>query len=362
MNFYDIVKKCILADLSMALYRLPYDDKVFLIIDKKKAKSLSFEELKNKPEGFVFHPYKMSERNPIWFIEPSFVITSEDEIYSKSLFPYIDSLSSVNRKDKKLEKDIEKPEYLNKVNDIINILNESELKKIVYSRLKTVEGKGIEHSVEMFKELEIQHEDAFVFFVNISGELSWIGASPELLLSMDEDGMHTMALAGTQACLDEDIIDKEWDNKDIKEQKYVSDYISSVLDDFDCTYEKGDVKTIKAGNICHLQSPYDIETDDENYWPLVKALHPTPAVCGLPPQEAAVLIDKMESHDRAYYSGFLGPLNIFFNTKMFVNLRSARLCSNSLHLYVGGGITADSIAHKEWEETEMKSKTIINIL
>jgi isochorismate synthase len=363
MSFYDILAKCILADISIALYRLPDDDKIFLIIDKHKASSVGFNDLLRKSEGFVFHSYKMSEKNPVWFIEPSFVIRSDDDSYSEELLSFIDSLKTVSKEDKAIDKPIEKSEYLNKVNDLINILNESDLDKLVYSRTKTIEGKGISHAVEMFKQLESEHDNAFVFFVNITGEISWIGASPELLLSMDEDGMHTMALAGTQACIEnDDIMDKVWDNKDIKEQKYVSDYISSQLDSLSCSYDKGRVKTVKAGNICHLQSLYNIDTEDENFWHIIKALHPTPAVCGMPVKEAAKLIDEIETHDRAYYSGFLGPMNIFSNTGMYVNLRSARLCVNRVNLYVGGGITADSNAHKEWEETEMKSKTIINIL
>ncbi|MGB5989253.1 MAG: isochorismate synthase [Marinifilaceae bacterium] len=362
MNFYDIVKKCILADVSMALYRLPDDNKIILVIDKQKAKSICFDKLYELSEAFIFHPYKESEENPIWAIEPTFVICSDDKSYSKSFIEYINSLEIITREDKATDKDISHNEYLNKVNDIINLLNESSLDKLVYSRTKTIEGQGIDKTIDIFKGLELKYDDAFISFVNISEEISWIGASPELLLSMDEDGMHTMALAGTQKCIDEDIIDKVWDNKDLKEQRYVSDYISSKLEEQTCTFEKGKLRTVKAGNICHLQTSYTIEAENDSYWDIVGALHPTPAICGMPAKEAADYIDKMENHNRSYYSGFLGPLNIFCETQMYVNLRSARLCSNSLQLYVGGGITADSIAHKEWDETEMKSTTILNIL
>lgn len=362
MNFYDIVKKCILADVSMALYRLPDDNKIILVIDIQKAKSICFEELYKLSEAFIFHPYKESKENPIWAINPTFVISSDDKSYSASFLNYFNSLIEVKRTDKDITSDISHSKYLNKVNDIINLLNESSLDKLVYSRTKTIDGQGIDKTIDIFKGLELKYDDAFVSFVNISGEISWIGASPELLLSMDEDGMHTMALAGTQKCMDEDILDKIWDNKDLKEQRYVSDYISSKLEEQTCSFEKGKLRTVKAGNICHLQTLYNINAESNYFWNIVNSLHPTPAICGMPAKEAADYIEIMEDHDRSYYSGFIGPLNIFCETRMYVNLRSARLCNNSLQLYVGGGITAESIAHKEWDETEMKSTTILNIL
>ena len=54
---------------------------------------------------------------------------------------------------------------------------------------------------------------------------------------------------------------------------------------------------------------------------LVEALHPTPAVCGLPKQEAIDFITANESIDRKYYSGYCGPWNVGGKTALFVSLR-----------------------------------------
>jgi len=360
MKFYDIVQKCILSDVSMALYRLPKDDRTFLIIDTEKANTLGFASLVSKYEGFVFHSYQKSDRNPVWFINPSFVITSDDKEYSDEFLAFVRNLSESPRENRVCNIDIKELDYKKDVNDLINHINKEKLKKVVYSRTKTVNDKGIKDALDVFVNLDKEYDDAFVFFVNITNELSWIGASPELLLSMDEDEMHTMALAGTQKCVGEDICDVVWESKDKKEQEYVCDYIDSKLYGLD--FIKEDTHTVKAGNVCHLQTKYKIQADDDEYWHIIKSLHPTPAVCGLPAKEAIKAISSFEKHDRAYYSGFLGPLNIFSTTAMYVNLRSARVLQNKMQLFVGGGITADSSACKEWEETEIKSQTIINIL
>jgi len=361
MKFIEIVKKCILADISMALYRLPNDSVIYLVIGKDKAQKLRFQDFSDKAEGFVFHPYN-TDNNPIWFINSDYVISSDDNEQSVEFNAFIANLSFVERQEEILQQDQSKQEYLQIVNDLINKLNETDLQKAVYSRTKTFDGKGVDDAIRIFTNLEKAYENAFIFFVNITNEVSWIGASPELLLSQDNDCMQTMALAGTQICLDSDVIDIEWKRKEKREQEYVCKYIEEQLNSTVCQFDKGRTITVKAGNVCHIQTPYTIYADEEKYWELVKKLHPTPAICGLPARDALEEINRIEKYDRGYYAGFLGPLNIFLNTRMYVNLRSARISNNQIQLFVGGGITAESQAHKEWDETEIKSQTIINIL
>ncbi len=116
---------------------------------------------------------------------------------------------------------------------------------------------------------------------------------------------------------------------------------------------------------------------------LLKALHPTPAVCGLPRAEAQEFIKHFESYDRSFYTGFLGELNKLEDnskvrnrrnvenlayktltpaTRLFVNLRCMQFKSSINEIYVGGGITKDSIPEDEWEETVNKAQTIASIL
>ena len=109
---------------------------------------------------------------------------------------------------------------------------------------------------------------------------------------------------------------------------------------------------------------------------LIYTLHPTPAVCGLPKIEAMQFILDNESFNREFYTGFLGELNkevkvqprtgklnienraFTYNKRashLFVNLRCMQIKDNELKIYVGGGITKDSVSNKEWEETLTKS-------
>ena len=100
---------------------------------------------------------------------------------------------------------------------------------------------------------------------------------------------------------------------------------------------------------------------------IVRLLHPTPAVCGFPKEEAKVFILENEQYDRRYYTGFLGELNQsdvngVLNSDLFVNLRSMEIEGSNANIYIGCGITKDSIPEKEWEESVNKSQTMKRVL
>ena len=89
----------------------------------------------------------------------------------------------------------------------------------------------------------------------------------------------TVALAGTQL-YSENVI---WETKEIEEQQFVSDYIVTKVKDKVSQLIVSDAKTVKAGNLAHLKSIITGElTTGLNAIDLVKTLHPTPAICGMP--------------------------------------------------------------------------------
>jgi len=198
--------------------------------------------------------------------------------------------------------------------------------------------------------------------VNIPGVFSWCGASPELLLNSENNILNTVALAGTQKYNEVNVSGFKWSNKDIEEQSFVCDYIEKEIRKAGFSFFKSEPVTVRAGEVVHIKTRYSIEGKKENFWDLVGMLHPTPAVCGTPMDKALNLIEEVETHDRSYYTGFLGPIDIQCERKLFVNLRCAKFSEGSLSLYVGGGITAQSLPEKEWEETELKADTLIKLL
>ena len=95
---------------------------------------------------------------------------------------------------------------------------------------------------------------------------------------------------------------------------------------------------------------------------MIKNLHPTPAVGGIPKREGLDFISSNEKFKREYYSGYMGDVDLLGERNLYVNLRCAQLNKESISLYVGAGITAESDAELEWGETQNKAQTILQAL
>jgi isochorismate synthase len=187
----------------------------------------------------------------------------------------------------------------------------------------------------------------------------WMGATPEQLVKINQNQFETVALAGTQL-YSENVI---WETKEKEEQQFVTNYIldkvTSKVNELIVT----DAETVKAGNLVHLKSLISGElTADFQVSDLIKTLHPTPAVCGLPKDKTIDFILKNEGYNRKYYAGFLGEYNKENLTDLFVNLRCLEVENDVVNIYVGCGITKDSNPEKEFIETENKSMTMRNVL
>jgi len=223
-----------------------------------------------------------------------------------------------------------------------------------------------------FQELSQRYERAFVSLVSVPGVGTWLGASPEVLAEVTADGQfHTMALAATQPLVPghapQDAI---WRQKEIEEQALVARYIVSCFKQLRLReYQETGPRTVVAGQLLHLRT--DFEVDLQNVpspaslgTDMLRLLHPTSAVGGMPKVAALDFLHRHEGYDRAYYSGFLGPVNVVAPgvSRLFVNLRCLQLRATEAILYAGTGLTADSEPAREWQETEYKMQTVAAVL
>ena len=220
-----------------------------------------------------------------------------------------------------------------------------------------------------FRILCEDYPDAFVFCFSTPDTGTWIGASPELLLKKENSNIQTMALAGTRPSG----TDGEWDMKNREEQEMVTHFIESCLSTRCNGIKTGKTYTKQAGSVEHICTPIsailhahgDHSHDEDTYQTLGELLcdlSPTPALCGSDREASMRLIERLEDFDREMYGGFCGPCDIDGKTEIYVNLRSAKCSDTATCVYAGGGITHLSRADEEWNETEIKSRTIINKL
>lgn len=232
------------------------------------------------------------------------------------------------------------------------------LEKVVLSRIKQLKLDAEQQPAHLFELLCRAYPNAFVSMLSLPGWGLWLGASPELLLEGDGETFKTMSLAGTRALLPEP---RPWTDKEIREQAVVTQYICDTLEQAGLEVLTDEQQTITAGQVQHLCNHISAR-GHSGIFDLVKKLHPTPAVCGMPVAAARNYIRFHEAHQRRLYGGFLGPVDAEGYTRLYVNLRSMEIHKNLAGLYLGGGIVAGSDPAAEWQETEHKAATLVRIL
>ena len=347
-------------DVDFSLYRLPNGLATHFIAQSAQNRKSSFDVSSDK--GFVIHPFDNNSvtHSPV-VIQPQYFGSLENLTF-ESIESLIISAQKVDLP-KKLPNVYSEDEYLSMLSSGINEMVNQKIDKFIFSRVQITPNSI--NPFELFEKLSIQYPKAFVYFFQISGVGCWMGATPEILAENINDQFTTFSLAGTQKKKpNTDLNAYHWGDKEKDEQAYVTEFIASTFEEFGLEYTINGPMTHEAGPVVHLLSTL-LSTDthlNNCLTDLINRLHPTPAVCGLPKEKAFDFIQKVENHSRGYYTGYLGPVGLHDQLQLFVNLRCMEVFENCLALYLGGGITKDSIPKNEWQETCDKAQTLLSVI
>lgn len=349
---YRILDQLIEQDACFAIFRLPNESVPRFVMQTSGSPAIlnDIEEL-NGQKGFVIAPFRISGSSPILVIRPD--LTS---------IPEVDAAIEGTRNERtdaaKHTKD--KTEYAQLFNRFLEPLVNGELEKLVLSRSKTIDRGEVFSAGHSFSNAVKRYPNSYVYLLHTPQSGTWLGSTPEILLTGVGDEWHTVALAGTQYPHSGTVT---WDDKNLREQHLVTSYLLRQLSSFHITPEINGPYTIKAGNLAHLRTDFSFNLPDTSKsGTLLKAFHPTPAVSGLPKEDAYRFIQDKEGQDRLYYTGFLGMLDTEGETHIYVNLRCMHIEKNSLTLFAGSGLLASSSLDDEWEETEHKLGVMLDIV
>ena len=259
--------------------------------------------------------------------------------------------------------------YRNLVIQCRDLVADSDVEKIVPSRFKWVQLAKDFEITETFLALGKRYPSALVSVFSSPDTGTWMGATPEMLVKVDaQQHFHTAAVAGTQQFVaGTDIRTITWTQKEIEEQALVERYVISCFKKIRLReFEERGPKTVVAGNVVHLKTEFEVDMTATHYPQLgsvmLQLLHPTSAVCGMPLDPALAFLKKHEGYNRQFYSGYLGPVHISQESQLFVNLRCMQLFEETAMVYAGAGVLADSDPEKEWEETELKMNTLLEVI
>lgn len=242
--------------------------------------------------------------------------------------------------------------YLSICEQMVSSIKNKRLEKVILSRIKKTSLKQGQLG-ELFDLLCGLYPNTLTYLYYNAGH-TWIGATPELLASFEGNRVKCASLAGTIS-----IDGGQWTKKEFREQEIVTDFISKCINSHGHVSKVHGPEDLHAGEVKHLQTLLEGEVNDKQAF--LKDLHPTPAIAGFPVDVALTTIAKLEPHKRGFYTGYV-QFNIENNSSAYVNLRCLQHINNNAYLYLGGGITADSDARNEWQETELKARTLLSAI
>jgi isochorismate synthase len=355
---------CLDKKLHFAAYRLPGKSEVTVIIQRDQ----EISELKNlvsdfPQKGFLITPFSRETGDKTFLIRPDYILRnsiSDKQLNEIMCLPDLPAhVIETNQAE-----ETQKEQYLDQIENIIERISSAEFEKVVLSRVKTVKGNYSSRLTGIFNALCETYNHAFVYLFCVNGNC-WTGATPEPFVCSKAGTLVTVSLAGTRPYDAKNMDIGNWNRKELLEQEYVTRHIEKVLLEFSVRdYQKSGPYTSRAGNLSHLRTDFtfSVQSAGSRLPSLINALHPTPAVCGMASGTAMDFIRSAEKHSREYYTGFLGPVGIDDLLQLFVNLRCMKVLDDRLVLFIGGGITRDSVPEEEWEETEIKADTLLSVL
>ncbi len=361
----EIHNLCIQKNLTFATFRLPHKQESTTYI-QTSPHSWQWSSIHDLPvkQGFIMAPFDTRNGKKYILVRPDIKFTGKKP--GKTIVEQIRELSENPLPEWDMEDPVitERDEYIDQVKTIKDHISTGFFQKSVLSRISMVKGNYLKLITDIYHDVCFRHPGAFVYIFK-SDEHFWLGASPEPLLRLSENTVSTVSLAGTRTFADENMDLKNWTMKEVLEQEHVTHYIHDILRQFSIRdYRVTSPCVGKAGNLVHLRTDFSFGYQQlkGRIWEFLDALHPTPAVAGQPKDEAISFIRQLEPHDREYYAGFLGPVQSDSHIDLFVNLRCMKITPEYLSLYIGGGITLESVPEDEWDETQWKAQSLLDII
>ncbi|WP_229789740.1 isochorismate synthase [Pilimelia terevasa] len=268
--------------------------------------------------------------------------------------------------------------YADSVRRALDIIHAGGLDKVVLARCLELTADAPVRVPQLLTRLVRNDPAAYAFALDVSAPgdaapRTLLGASPELLVARRGDTVVANPLAGSvpRAADDADnqsrIRDLRRSPKDRAEHAHVAAQVAAVLRRHCVALDVPEPTVVGTPTMWHLSTRItgrlaDPGHPDSSALALAEALHPTPAVCGVPEQPARTTIADLEPEDRGYYSGLVGWVDAHGDGEWVVTIRSAEVYGRTVRAFAGAGIVAGSDPAAELAETSAKFRTLLGAL
>lgn len=262
-----------------------------------------------------------------------------------------------------------KEQYLKAVENATDSIRKGKADKVVIARALELQFEQEVNSVKALHAITNEQQESYHFGLQKGASL-FFGATPERLIEIKNGKAYSACVAGSirrgkSAQEDRELGDELLgDRKNREEHQHVVSMISNIFNKY-CSEVliPKTPKLMKIRDIQHLYTSVEGTLGQENdIFSFVEALHPTPALGGVPTDVALEIIRNEEEMDRGYYAAPIGWTDAAGNGEFAVAIRSGLLNSDRAYLYAGGGIVADSVPELEYDETWVKFRPVLRAL
>lgn len=255
------------------------------------------------------------------------------------------------------------------VTSALDLIAKGELSKIVIAHTTEIRSAVSFDVIKSLANLRSLHPDCYIFATSNGEGQNFVGASPERLLSVQNQQLVTDALAGSAPRGKNNTEDLHLANlllknrKEKREHHAVSDFMIERLRGIGLKAQQLPLQLLKLSNIQHLWTPiYAHLPADIQPLSIVELLHPTPAVAGVSTSIACEKIRNYEKFDRSMYAAPIGWVDCEGNCEFIVGIRSALIDGDRATLYAGAGIVSGSNPDKELDEVQLKLQSLLKAL
>lgn len=210
-----------------------------------------------------------------------------------------------------------------------------------------------------------------MYYLNFN-ELQIVGSSPELLVRCENGIVETRPIAGTRPRGRNEAEDKKLEKELLADVKERAEHVMLVdlgRNDIGRVSRPGSVRVTdfmfieKYSHVMHIVSNCrGVLSKDKNAFDVLRACFPAGTVSGAPKVRAMEIIDELENTKRSYYAGAVGYFSFSGNMDTCITIRTMLVKGRDAFIQSGGGIVADSIPSREYQETVNKAKAMMKAI
>ena len=301
----------------------------------------------------------------------SFAQARLDEIESTILNSSFEQIEKFNEITNTFQFDsnFSKEEYLQAVNKVKCYIEEGDVMQVVLAQ--DFSASFDKDPFELYKAIRKLNPSPYMYFLNL-GEYQIVGASPEILVRLENEEVTLRPIAGTRKRGNNPKEDKANEDDLLNDPKEIAEHLMLIdlgRNDVGRVSEIGTVNVTekmiieKYSHVMHIVSNVvgrllaGLTSFD-----VLKAALPAGTLSGAPKIRAMEVINELEPSSRGIYGGAIGYVGWNGNMDTAIAIRTAVIKDNKIHVGAGAGIVADSIPENEWEECKQKSKVFIDAM